>query len=179
MAGLALALSAASLSAVTAGTASAAPEPAAPVITPAPQSESARPDSVRITPSVDIVTGSTTDAAALSLVEKSLRTAGATHLTVGPKSTGRDRLAVYVGGPGENPASATALTALGVQGPQGLAAEGYVLAAGRAHGDGAGRIVLSGTDATGTYYAAQSLRQVLPHRSGPGASVRGLKVRDW
>ncbi|WP_327294207.1 MULTISPECIES: beta-N-acetylglucosaminidase domain-containing protein [unclassified Streptomyces] len=179
VAGLALALSAAPLSAVTAGTASAAPKPAAPLITPAPQSESARSDSVRITPSVDIVTGGTTDAAALSLVEKSLKSAGAAHLSVGPKSTRPDRLAVYVGGPGENPSSATALTALGVQGPQGLAAEGYVLAAGRAHGDGAGRIVLSGTDTTGTYYAAQSLRQVLPHRSGPGASVRGLQVRDW
>ncbi|MFE2377081.1 beta-N-acetylglucosaminidase domain-containing protein [Streptomyces sp. NPDC059398] len=194
VAGLALALSAAPLAAFTAPAASAAPrpaapQPAAPVITPVPQSESARSDQVRITASVDIVTGGATDAAALSLVEKSLRAAGATRLSVGPKSTAsgpkstagtaRDRLAVYVGGPGENPSSAAALTALGVKGPQGLAAEGYVLAAGRAHGDGAGRIVLSGTDATGTYYAAQSLRQVLPHRGGPGASLRGLTVRDW
>ncbi|MCX4553803.1 beta-N-acetylglucosaminidase domain-containing protein [Streptomyces sp. NBC_01500] len=178
--GLALALAAAPLTAaVAAGTASAAPKPVAPVITPTPQAETVRSDSVRITPTVDVVTGSTTDAAALALVEKSLKAAGATRLAVGTKSSDPGRLAVYVGGPGENASATKALDALGVKGTQGLAAEGYVLAAGRAHGDGAGRIVLSGVDATGTYYAAQSLRQVLPQSSHPGGSVHGLNVRDW
>ncbi|OIV35799.1 beta-N-acetylhexosaminidase [Mangrovactinospora gilvigrisea] len=153
--------------------------PSAPVITPNPQSEHVRPDHVVVTPQVDVVTGDATDPAALALAKSALKAAGADAVDVTAKPS-PGRLAVYVGGPGEhNAASADALKALGVQGTGGLAAEGYVLAAGRAGGDGPGRIVLSGADATGTYYAAQSLRQVLPHRGRPGGAVQGLAVRDW
>ncbi|OON71902.1 beta-N-acetylhexosaminidase [Streptomyces tsukubensis] len=190
-AGLVLALAAAPLTVAGAGPAAAAgsgsaAEPVgaaqgagASVITPTPQKQTARSDSVRITSTVDVVTGASTDEASLSLVKKTLRAAGASHLAVGPKTHGHNRLAVHVGGPGENSSSAAALDALGVEGPKCLAAEGYVLAAGGAHGDSAGRVVLSGVDATGTYYAARSLEQVLPRRAHAGATVRGLTVRDW
>ncbi|MFI8436120.1 glycoside hydrolase family 20 zincin-like fold domain-containing protein [Streptomyces sp. NPDC079020] len=60
---------------------------------------------------------------------------------------------------------AAALAAQDLRGPQDLPADGYVL------GIGAGRIVLAGKDTTGTYYAAQALRQILPqHRRRPCAS---------
>ncbi|MET9296640.1 beta-N-acetylglucosaminidase domain-containing protein [Streptomyces sp. NPDC003077] len=86
-------------------------------------------------------------------------------------------LVVHVGGPAELAASAGALAGLGVSGPQGLPAGGYVLAAGRG-ADGTDRIVLSGADPAGTYYAAQSLRQVLPRADRPGARLPGVVVRD-
>ncbi|MFI7336331.1 beta-N-acetylglucosaminidase domain-containing protein [Streptomyces sp. NPDC050085] len=156
------------------------PDEGPPVITPTPHTEQQRTDQITLTPSVTLVTGATSDPAAVRLTTAALQAAGVRHITTSrqaPATSGQ--LTVYVGGPAENPASAPALAALHTDGPAGLAAEGYVLALGRAHGDGAGRIVLSGADATGTYYAAQSLRQVLPHRGSPGATVRGLAVRDW
>jgi YVTN family beta-propeller protein len=81
-------------------------------------------------------------------------------------------LTVYVGGPGENPATKGALKRLGVRFPAGLPAEGYVLASGR-HA-GRALLALSGTDITGTFYAAQTLRQLLT-----GKRLPEVTVRDW
>lgn len=146
-------------------------------ITPTPHSERQRGDRVVITPDVTLVTGAKTDPAAVKVTAAALRAAGAQQVSTSRKApSGTGSLTVFVGGPSENPASAEALDSLATEGPDGLADEGYVLALG---GKGAGRIVLSGADPTGTYYAAQSLRQVLPHREAPGATVRGLAVRDW
>ncbi|MET9737676.1 beta-N-acetylglucosaminidase domain-containing protein [Streptomyces sp. NPDC006422] len=146
-------------------------------ITPTPHSERQRGDRVVITPDVTLVTGAKSDPAAVKVTAAALKAAGAQRVTTSRKApSGSGSLAVFVGGPSENPASAGALDSLGTEGPDGIADEGYVLALG---GKGAGRIVLSGADPTGTYYAAQSLRQVLPHRTAPGATVRGLAVRDW
>ncbi|MGW0734867.1 beta-N-acetylglucosaminidase domain-containing protein [Streptomyces sp. NPDC002851] len=152
------------------------PGPPAP-ISPTPQSYEPRTDRITITRTVTVVTGDRTDPAALKATEQALRRAGAERLVRGRGPADGGGLTVYVGGPGENPAAADALRGLGLDGPQGLAPGGHVLGIG--HGDGAGRIVLSGVDPAGTYYAAQSLRQVLPHRDRPGAQVRGLAVRDW
>ncbi|MGV9853168.1 beta-N-acetylglucosaminidase domain-containing protein [Streptomyces sp. NPDC003442] len=153
------------------------PEEGPPTITPTPHTEQRRTDRITITPAVTVVTGSKSDPAAVKLTTAALKAAGAQDVTTARHTPTRsDSLAVYVGGPTENPASAPALDALHTDGPSELAAEGYVLALG---GKGAGRIVLSGADPTGTYYAAQSLRQILPHRKTAGATVRGLAVRDW
>ncbi|MGW1895060.1 beta-N-acetylglucosaminidase domain-containing protein [Streptomyces sp. NPDC002004] len=161
--------------AVKAPAAAAPPGPrtvAPPAITPAPRSEQARDGSVTVTPTVTLVAGPHTDASALDVTEGALRSAGAARIVRGEAP--RDgRLTVYVGGSDETPQSAGALGALGLDGPGQLPSGGYVL------GVGDHRIVLSGVDTAGTYYAAQSLRQVLPHRAGPGAQVRGLAVRDW
>ncbi|MFI6879982.1 beta-N-acetylglucosaminidase domain-containing protein [Streptomyces sp. NPDC050400] len=157
--------------------ADARPDEGPPAITPTPHTEQQRSDRITVTPAVTVVTGPASDPAAVRVTTAALKAAGARNVTTtrhAPASS--DSLTVYVGGPAENPASASALSALRTEGPAGLAAEGYVLALG---GKGAGRIVLSGADPTGTYYAAQSLRQVLPHRKAPGATVRGLAVRDW
>ncbi|MBO1418594.1 beta-N-acetylglucosaminidase domain-containing protein, partial [Streptomyces sp. FH025] len=71
-----------------------------------------------------------------------------------------------------------------------LPAGGYVLSVGQlpAQGGGTyGAVVLAGADATGTFYAAQSLRQLLAavpagQGQGPGAAglgLPGITLRDW
>ena len=75
---------------------------------------------------------------------------------------------IYVGGA----AAGQAVAALGVQNADGLAAEGYVLATGSVAGHPS--VVLDGHDATGTFYAAQTLRQLVRAHSVPG-----VEVRDW
>ncbi|MEU6737357.1 beta-N-acetylglucosaminidase domain-containing protein [Streptomyces physcomitrii] len=168
--GAVTALLALSLGAPSAG---AAPPPGSPPpITPAPQSATVRADSVTLTEAVTLVAGERSDRAAVQVTERALRDAGVRRIVRadGPRS---GRLTVWVGGPTEQQASATALRALGLDGPSGLPEGGHVL------GIGAGRIVLSGVDATGTYYAAQSLKQVLDGGSRPGRKLRGLEVRDW
>ncbi|MFE0100653.1 beta-N-acetylglucosaminidase domain-containing protein [Streptomyces sp. NPDC059009] len=141
-------------------------------ISPTPQSVQDRSDRVAITGTVTLVAGEKTDAAALEVTRSALRGAGAQHV-VRSRSAAAAGLNVYVGGPAENPASGDALEALGLKSAAGLPPGGHVL------GIGKGRMVLSGVDATGTYYAAQSLRQLLPHRDRPGTRVRGIAVRDW
>ncbi|MER5985106.1 beta-N-acetylglucosaminidase domain-containing protein [Streptomyces sp. NPDC001787] len=137
----------------------------APGITPTPQSVSRRTDRITISPTVTVVTGDTADASSVRVVEEALRRAGAQRVVRGD-APARRGLTVHVG-------DAAALAAQGLQGPEDLPADGYVL------GVGAGRVVLAGKDTTGTYYAAQTLRQILPERGRPGAEVGGLAVRDW
>ncbi|MFC8535608.1 beta-N-acetylglucosaminidase domain-containing protein [Streptomyces sp. NPDC057249] len=142
-----------------------APAQGVPTITPTPRSAEPRPDRVTVTPTVTLVAGGTADGPTLDVVETALREAGARHV-VRAERPAPGRLTVYAG-------DAAALAAQKLDGPAALPAEGYVL------GIGAGRIVLAGKDTTGTYYAAQTLRQVLPHRKHPGGKVAGLAVRDW
>ncbi|WP_189540430.1 beta-N-acetylglucosaminidase domain-containing protein [Streptomyces gelaticus] len=137
----------------------------APAITPTPQSVKTRADRITISATVTVVTGRTSDESAVQVVESALRRAGAQRV-VRSDRPGPSGLTVHVGDP-------AALAAQGIEGPSALPADGYVL------GVGAGRIVLAGKDATGTYYAAQTLRQILPHEQRPGARVAGLAVRDW
>ncbi|MGG7570678.1 beta-N-acetylglucosaminidase domain-containing protein [Streptomyces sirii] len=138
-------------------------------LSPAPQSVRPRSDRVTITPAVTVVADPKADAAALAVVSKSLRDAGADRVVRAEQAPAGRWLTVYVDGAG----AASALRDLGARGTGGLPAEGYALAVGD------GRIALAGKDATGTYYAAQSLRQLLPRRDRPGAQVRGTAVRDW
>ncbi|HET8600584.1 MAG TPA: beta-N-acetylglucosaminidase domain-containing protein, partial [Segeticoccus sp.] len=56
--------------------------------------------------------------------------------------------------------------------PAGLAAEGYVLASGLERGHGV--VALSGVDGAGTFYAVQTLRQLIGHHALPAVTVR-----DW
>nr|WP_239148848.1 beta-N-acetylglucosaminidase domain-containing protein [Streptomyces sp. SID12501] len=116
------------------------------------------------------VIGHATDPAARALVERVLRDAGAR--TVRTVTAGRPTppaaLTVYVGGPTENPATAKALKHLHAAPPTKLPSGGYTLATGK------GTIALSGVDPTGTFYAAQTLRQLITHDSVPSTTVR-----DW
>nr|WP_184891587.1 beta-N-acetylglucosaminidase domain-containing protein [Amycolatopsis umgeniensis] len=143
---------------------------------PAPQQVTPRPGQVTIPRTVVEVVGRGTDPSALAVVDQVLRGAGASTIV---KITDSDRaaadraradggLVVFVGGPTESRATALALAALRIEGPDGLAHGGYVLAADR------GVIALSGVDTSGTFYAAQSLRQLF----ATGKS-RAFSMRDW
>ncbi|MFI5473562.1 beta-N-acetylglucosaminidase domain-containing protein [Streptomyces cacaoi] len=118
------------------------------------------------------VVGPDTDASARQVVEAALRAAGADRIVTVPSDARPPAaaLTVFVGGPHENPATAGALRRLAVGSPAGLPPEGYVLASGR-HA-GRALLALSGADATGTYYAAQTLRQLLTGPRLPAVSVR-------
>lgn len=151
----------------------------APAVWPTPQRMSARSDGFPLPPRVGLVTGAKTDPSAVTAVRKLLTDAGvSTIVTASDDDPAPDApVVVWVGGPAENDASASALDALGIAGTSGLPAEGYVLGIGRGSDDRA-RVVLAGADKTGTFYAAQTLRQlVVPH---PGRDwLPGVSVRDW
>ena len=164
--------------AVTVPAAAGAAAGPVPVISPAPQSEKPLASAFPLTPVVGVVTTGQTDPATVTLVDDVLRDHGVTDIrqTTDGSDPGTP-VTIWVGGPQENPASAQALAALGIGGPQGLPAEGYVLAAGRDR-DGRARIVASGVDPTGTFYAAQSFRQIISQQLGR-PEVAGVSVRDW
>lgn len=149
-----------------------------PAVYPVPQQMTAHGQAVALRRSVALVTGPGSDPAAVAAVRSALTSAGVVRVdaVASPATPPTGEAAVYVGGVTENPSTTDALAALGVTGASGLADEGYVLAAGTV-----GRtplVVLDGKDATGTYYAAQTLRQLVTGRPG-AASVPGVVVRDW
>jgi hyaluronoglucosaminidase len=145
-----------------------------PKVWPTPQQVTARPGTVAIPAAVTEVTSAGTDPAALAALTGVLRAAGTQ--TISQVRAGRPipagGLAIYLGTPAGNSAIPAALAALSAPSPAGLPAGGYVLAAGRT-GTGSA-VVLAGTDGTGTYYAVQTLRQLIRHRS-----VHAVLVRDW
>lgn len=174
----------ASAASARAARASAAGTTALPAIWPTPQQVTQRAGSITIPAGVTEVAGADTDPAALQALAAVLRGAGVQHISVvspgHPVPPGQ--VTFYIGTPGGNSAVGPALTALGARGPDGLAAGGYVLAAAHsAAGQGAagpGEVVLAGTDATGTFYAVQTLRQLVSHGSG-AARLPDVVVRDW
>ncbi|MFI2347805.1 beta-N-acetylglucosaminidase domain-containing protein [Streptomyces sp. NPDC019443] len=151
-----------------------------PPVFPKPRSLKSRPEELRIPSAVTLVKGASTDAYALALVRGVLREAGVRTIRLVDEHTPvrEDRLIVHVGGHKENCATAGALRAMGVQGAETMAAEGYVLAVGEGR-DGRDRIVLSGADGDGTYYAAQTLRQLVHGSRRHGLRLHGAVIRDW
>ncbi|MEI5520422.1 beta-N-acetylglucosaminidase domain-containing protein [Streptomyces brasiliscabiei] len=173
---LALALSLPSLPSAAAAPAVPA-SPAVPEVWPTPRHIEGGHHRLTVPDRVVEVVGKKTDPAARRVVEAALRSAGADRIVTVPagKRPPAAGLTVYVGGPGENPATAGALKRLGAKSPAGLPSEGYVLASGRQPGHpGRALLALSGTDTTGTYYAAQTLRQLLA-----GKRLPEVTVRDW
>jgi hyaluronoglucosaminidase len=148
--------------------------PPLPQVWPAPQHVTARPGAIAVPAAVTEVVSPNTDQDALTALADVLHADGVG--TISQMAPGEPiqpgGLTLYVGTPGGNSAIGPALAALGAQGPAGLPAGGYVLAAGHvAAGD---TVVLAGTDAAGTFYAVQTLRQLITHRSLPA-----VVVRDW
>ncbi|MFF2039899.1 beta-N-acetylglucosaminidase domain-containing protein [Kitasatospora sp. NPDC058170] len=174
-----------------------------PQVFPRPQEQSVAGKPVAVPAAVTLVTAPKADHGAVDAVREVLGIAGATSVTpqeeAGTPAAGS--LVVYVGGPAEDAGGQVdrvlrELTAAagGKDGsapsPGGMAAGGYVLSAGQlpAQGGGSyGAVVLAGVDAAGTFYAAQSLRQLLaavPDGQGqaPGAAglgLPGITLRDW
>jgi hyaluronoglucosaminidase len=166
-------------SALAAGAAvvtTAAPAPAhsvgarLPELHPAPQVMSATGQPVLLGKRVAMVTDAHSDPAAVALAREILTNAGVEHVDSAPRTPGETSL--YVG----TTAGDAALAKLHHTEASGLAADGYVLASGRAHGRPV--IVLDGHDATGTFYAAQTLRQLV-RLTGHHAAVPGVSIRDW
>ncbi|MDX3865499.1 beta-N-acetylglucosaminidase domain-containing protein [Streptomyces europaeiscabiei] len=153
---------------------SAPKSPAIPEVWPTPRHIEGGGRQLIVPERVVEVLGPDTDPAARRVVETALRAAGADRIVTVPAGERPPAagLTVFVGGPGENPATKGALRRLGVRSPAGLPAEGYVLASGR-HA-GRALLALSGTDTTGTFYAAQTLRQLLT-----GTRLPAVTVRDW
>jgi hyaluronoglucosaminidase len=147
-----------------------------PVVTPTPRDMRWLGPDVEVPPEVTVVADPDADGAAVDVVTEVLEGAGATDVTVteaGDRDEAGDDegLTVRVGRAGER-RLVDALAAAGLDVPAELPAEGYALAAyGRA--DGAATVVLAGVDEAGTFYAAQTLRQL----AGDGA-VAGVGIVD-
>ncbi|HWG15249.1 MAG TPA: beta-N-acetylglucosaminidase domain-containing protein [Streptosporangiaceae bacterium] len=151
----------------------AATASAVPPVWPTPQQETVRPGQVAVPAVVTEVTGTGTDQPALSALASLLRAHGVRtirQVTAGhPVPPGG--LAIYVGTLAGNPAIAPVTGSLGAPDP-GSTAGGYVLAAGRASAGDA--IVLAGADGAGTFYAVQTLRQLIIGRTLPD-----VVIKDW
>ncbi|WP_075660859.1 beta-N-acetylhexosaminidase family protein [Streptomyces acidiscabies] len=146
---------------------------ALPQVTPQPQQLTANGTLLTVPPRVHIRTAGQQDLPTHDLVVSTLRAAGATDIDEAPlPATGVDPadLTVVIGGIQDNPV-ADALRAAGGQVPATLPAEGYALASRAAPGGGS--IILAGADASGMYYAAQTLRQL-----ASGTSLAAVSVVD-
>lgn len=119
---------------------------------------------------VTIVTGNTTDESTINAVKAIVSSAGG-NPTVSPQSTGSG-IQIVIGTEEENAAAANIAKALTGNSADGLAADGYVLASGVYQQQPS--VVLNGVDTRGTFYAAQTLRQLVENHH-----VAGVKVRDW
>ncbi|CAL9291335.1 beta-N-acetylglucosaminidase domain-containing protein [Streptomyces sp. SudanB52_2052] len=147
------------------------PKSAPPQVWPQPQSMRTGPGRLTVPDRVVAVVGRGTDPSARRVVETVLRDAGARRIDTVTRPPARAAFTVFLGGPEENAATAPALRRLKAPSPAGLPSGGYVLASGRR--DGRTLLALSGADRTGTFYAAQTLRQLVTR------TVPEVTVRDW
>jgi hyaluronoglucosaminidase len=147
-----------------------------PVVTPTPVDMRRLGPDVPVPARVTVRTGPGAAAGdpAVTVVEEVLRAAGATDVAVVAADDRAARpggLAVEVGA-ASAPGIAAALGAAGVTAPADLPAEGYALAA-YGLSDGSATVALGGGGAAGTFYAAQTLRQL-----AAGGAVAGVAVLD-
>lgn len=168
-----------------------------PQVYPRPQQLTAVGRAVSVPPTVTVVSGDGADGPALDVVRELLGAAGATEITAEPDLPAEPApgsLTVYVGGPAEPAGGAVdrALRSLAAASGQQLSSDdlpagGYLLAAGQLPTTGGtyGAVVLAGADGTGTFNAAQSLRQLLaPVQPGQGQGAGalgfpGVQIKDW
>ncbi|MFG3421761.1 beta-N-acetylglucosaminidase domain-containing protein [Micromonospora sp. NPDC048063] len=148
---------------------------ATPPLNPQPRELSVTGTTLDLPVAVTVVRGAAADQPAVDAVVAAL-TAHRTRVTLTNTDPGAGTT-VYVGGARETPASAAALNALGVTTPSTLPDQGYLLATGTDSG-GRQRVVLAGGDKVGTFYAAQTLRQLLASDSS-GAEIARVTIKDW
>lgn len=150
-----------------------------PFVAPVPQQLKARRDGFRLPATVHIIAEPGTDASALRELTTVFQEGGANRIIQGPRAArdeGSGGLRVWVGGI-ESPDIRHILTELDVDAPPVLPAEGYVLVAGSSIGNGE-TVVLAGADEHGTFYAVQTLRQLLVRRAD-GVWLPGVEILDW
>ncbi|NGP43496.1 hypothetical protein G4V62_00390 [Bacillaceae bacterium SIJ1] len=119
------------------------------------------------------------DESALAEVEQILHDSDVKKIVqTGPnESPPRAPVTIWVGEIGEASLVNEALRELDVKALEQLEREGYVLVSGK-NADGQKMIILAGKDDRGTFYAAQSFRQLIEHRSGRDW-VPGVAIQDW
>ncbi|MFC9246173.1 beta-N-acetylglucosaminidase domain-containing protein [Streptomyces sp. NPDC057136] len=125
-----------------------------PTVSPTPQHMARVSEDVKLTGRAEVVVGDDTDDAARTLLIATLRAHGVERIDVRDRASGRSRLTVLLG-PATRPDLDRALagTAIPDHG------EGYALRVGR-NAERLPTVALGGTDATGQYYAVQTLRQL-------------------
>ncbi|MEV4064502.1 beta-N-acetylglucosaminidase domain-containing protein [Nonomuraea dietziae] len=136
-------------------------------IYPTPQQVTTRDDGFPLSPVVGLVRTTRSDPQAEAVVRQALRAAGVKRVKTTDGEDPRTPVTLWLGGGADK---------LGVEGSQGLPAEGYVLAAGE--GEGGKHVALDGVDADGTYYAALTFAQLIRQRQG-NDRIPGVVVRDW
>ncbi|RMJ24335.1 beta-N-acetylglucosaminidase [Aspergillus sp. HF37] len=141
-----------------------------PAVWPPPQQISSSGGQVSLNGAVTIVTGNATDSATLDTVKAAVSSAGG-EASVSSQPAGRGAQ-IVLGTGAENAAAEALAKALTGHSAEGLVDEGYVLASGSYEDQPS--IVLNGVDTRGTFYASQTLRQLVD-----GHHVPGVKVRDW
>ncbi|WP_274536994.1 beta-N-acetylglucosaminidase domain-containing protein [Kitasatospora sp. CB01950] len=174
-----------------------------PQVFPRPQQLRPGGKPVAVPRKATVVMADGADGAAVDAVRALLTRAGAAEVTTAPEAPETPEagsLVVFVGGPREGAGGATdrALRALAAAGGlkdtevpplAGLPSGGHLLATGQlpTAGGAYGAVVLAGVDGEGTFYAAQSLAQLLaPVGAGQGQGAAadgkgfpGVLVRDW
>ncbi|HET8589870.1 MAG TPA: beta-N-acetylglucosaminidase domain-containing protein [Nakamurella sp.] len=147
--------------------------PGVSAIYPVPQSVTAGTP-VHLRGRVSLVVGPDADASALSDLRDILTGQGSQVRTYAPSDPLPEGGAfLYLGTETGNPSIAPALAEIGVDAAEALShSEGYVLATGRHLGRQVA--VLAGHDGAGTFYAVQTLRQVVA-----GGNLQPVVVKDW
>ncbi|KAJ5277457.1 hypothetical protein N7524_003610 [Penicillium chrysogenum] len=145
-------------------------EDGGPAVWPTPQEITLTSGKVSLTGDVTIVTDDFKDSATISKVKEVIAAAGG-NAVLASKSSGNGTQ-IFVGTEAEAGVAVAAAKALAGNSANGLDADGYVFASGNYEQQPS--IVLNGVDTRGTFYAAQTLRQLLD-----GDHIPGIKVRDW
>ena len=147
--------------------------PKIPQVWPPPQEISTFGKDVSLRGPVSIVTGNVTDKATIDTVKKLVISAGGIPIVADSSKGMHDRgTHILIGTDEENAEAFAVAQALTGSSAAGLDADGYVLATG--YHDDYPSIVLNGVDKRGTFYAAQTLRQLVNR-----GRVPGVHVRDW
>ncbi|MFI5805114.1 beta-N-acetylglucosaminidase domain-containing protein [Streptomyces sp. NPDC051561] len=141
---------------------------ALPVVSPTPQSMTRTGSDIVVPDRVEVITGKDTDPAARALLAGTLRAHGVRHADFRERSSAHSRLSILLG-PATRADIARALTGTTV--PQ--QADGYALRAARR------TVALGGTDATGQYYAVQTLKQLLKPGVHGAARLAAASVSDF
>ncbi|KAJ5478913.1 hypothetical protein N7530_004422 [Penicillium desertorum] len=145
-------------------------EDGGPAVWPTPQEITLTSGKVSLTGDVTIVTDDFKDSATISTVKEVVAAVGG-NAVLASKSSGKGTQ-IFVGTEAEAGVAVAAAKALAGNSANGLDADGYVFASGNYEQQPS--IVLNGVDTRGTFYAAQTLRQLLD-----GDHIPGAKVRDW
>ena len=146
-------------------------------VSPTPQQLEVTGKGFPITPVVGLVAGEDTDEAAIREVEQSLEASNVNRIvrsTPGEPAPNTP-VTIWIGSTSDNPDAMDVLNELGVDGPELLNEEGYVLATSD---NGEKQIVLAGKDKTGTFYAAKTFEQVIQERQGRDW-MPSVSIRDW